>query len=234
MKVAGTVDSSPPPGNLRLLMPRTIQAELLDSLPPQHPDALHNRRDLRLTNRLMGNHRWIEQTLAARTSPAERILEIGAGEGEQARRLWARGFRVDALDLWPRPADWPAALAWHQADLQRFTAYERYRIIVGNLIFHQFTNDQLAALGAKLRSSARMIVACEPVRRRFSQLGYGVLGRLCGVNRVSLHDAHVSIAGGFQADELPRALGLDPADWEIGCATTLRGAYHLVANRRRT
>jgi len=38
-----------------------LQAELLDSLPPDHPDALHNRRDLRLTNALMGNSRWFQR-----------------------------------------------------------------------------------------------------------------------------------------------------------------------------
>ena len=32
-------------------MPRTIQPELLDTLPPEDPAALHSRRDLRVINK---------------------------------------------------------------------------------------------------------------------------------------------------------------------------------------
>lgn len=213
-------------------MPRTIQPELLDSLSPQHPEALHNRRDLRVINHLMGNLRWIEHTLAALAPPATRILEVGAGEGDLCRRLNRRGWRVDALDLWPRPAGWPATHTWHQADLRSFPGYAAYDVILGNLIFHQFTDDELAALGTELRRTARVIIACEPVRRRLSQIGYGVIARLSGANHVSLHDGHVSIDAGFVATELPDALGLTAPEWTVRCSTTLRGACHLVAIRR--
>lgn len=214
-------------------MPRTVQPEFLDSLPPQHPDAIHNRRDLRLTNRFMGNYRWIERTLVRHLRRAEPVLEIGAGDGELALRLLARGVRVDGLDRWPRPAAWPATLAWHEADLRTFAAYDHYPVVFGNLIFHQFTDAELAALGAELRIRARLIVACEPMRRRLSQVCYRAFGPLLGANRVSLHDAEVSIAGGFLDDELPRALGLASETWEVRCDTTVRGAYHMVAIRRQ-
>lgn len=213
-------------------MPRTIQPEILDSLPPHHPDAMHNRRDLRLTNRLMGNHRWIERILAARLHRGERVLELGAGEGDLALRLHARSIRVDGLDRWPRPAHWPPDLAWHQADLRRFPAYDHYAAIVGNLIFHQFEDAELHRLGAEFRHSVRLIVAVEPVRHRVFQLAYRWLGALSGANRVSLHDAHVSIGAGFRGDELPRALGLAERDWEIRSSTTPLGAYRLLALRR--
>lgn len=226
------VDFPAPTAIFLSFMPRTIQPELLDSLPPQHPDALHNRRDLRLINRLMGNHRWIERTLARHLRRGERVLEIGAGEGELGRRLFRRGIRVDGLDLWPRPAGWPAALAWHQADLRKFPGYDGYTAVVGNLIFHQFEDADLAALGAELRAAARLVVACEPARRRCSQLAYRALGPLLGANRVSLHDAHVSIAGGFVGGELPHALGLAAPEWDVRCSTTLLGAHRTIAIRR--
>lgn len=212
-------------------MPRTIQPELLDSLSPQHPDALHNRRDLRVINRLMGNLRWVEQTLAAHALPTARILEIAAGEGDLCRQLSRRGWHVDGLDLWPKPTGWPAAHTWHQADLRSFDGYSDYEIILGNLIFHQFTDDELVALGAELRRTARVIIACEPVRRRLSQIGYRVIARLSGANHVSLHDGHVSIEAGFVGMELPDALGLTAPEWKVRCSTTLLGAYHLVAVR---
>ena len=213
-------------------MLRTHQPELLDSLPPQHPDALHNRRDLRLTNRLMGNHRWLARALPPRLRPGELVLELGAGTGELAGRLGAAGVSVDGLDLWPRPKNWPASRTWHAADLRTFTDFGRYAVVVGNLILHQFTDAELATLGRKLQQKARLIVACEPARRRLSQVLYRVLGPLFGANHVSLHDAHVSIAAGFCGQELPHALGLDAAAWEWHCATTALGAYHMVARRR--
>lgn len=213
-------------------MPRLLEPEWLDSLPPDHPDAVHNRRDLRLTNWVLGNHRWIARTLRAHLRPGEIILEVGAGTGELGHRLAAAGHAVDGLDLWPRPPGWPEQRAWHVADLRAFGGYAHYPVVIGNLIFHQFSDEELAALGAVLRRSARVIVASEPHRRRISQVLYRTLGPLFGANRVSLHDAHVSIAAGFRGEDLPRALGLHPDAWDIRCEATLLGAYRMVAVAR--
>lgn len=212
-------------------MQRTIQPEILDSLPPDHPDALHNRRDLRLTNIIVGNHRWLVRTLPPLLRPGERALEIGAGTGELALRLIREGLPVDGLDLWPEPVDWSPGRVWHRADLRTFSDYDGYDTILGNFIFHQFSAAELLALGAALRASARVILAAEPVRRRFSQVLFRLLGPLLGANRVSLHDAHVSIAAGFRGAELPRALGLDAA-WDVRCSHTALGAYRMIALRR--
>ena len=213
-------------------MPRTLQPELLDSLPPQHPDAVHNRRDLRITNWAMGNYRWFARTLPSLLRAGETALELGAGTGELGRDLAERGVSVDGLDLWPRPADWPAARAWHVADLRSFEGFGPYAAVLGNLIFHQFSDEDLAAVGVRLRREARVILACEPTRRRVSQTYFRLLGPLFGANHVSLHDAHVSIAAGFCADELPRALGLDETHWQCRCTTTALGAYRMIAIRR--
>lgn len=213
-------------------MQRVLQPELLDSLPPEHPDAQHSRRDLRLTNRIMGNHRWLTRTLAPLLCTGETVLEIGAGTGELGQQLAARGLAVDGLDLWPRPEDWPAARAWHLADLRTFASYDRYPAIVGNLIFHQFSDAELASLGATLRRTARVIVACEPARRRVSQALFATVASLLGASRVTHHDAHVSIAAGFNGDELAQRLGLDSPAWEVRCSTTALGAYRMVGVKR--
>ncbi|MEO6246399.1 MAG: hypothetical protein ABIQ12_13275 [Opitutaceae bacterium] len=212
-------------------MQRTLQPEWLDSLPPDHPDALHNRRDLRLTNTLLGNHRWLGRTVPRLIRPGELALELGAGTGELGRLLHRHSLKLDGLDRWPRPADWPAARRWHEADLLTFEGYASYAVVVGNLIFHQFSDEELAGLGKKLREHARVVVACEPQRRRISQLLYRTLGPLFGANRVSLHDAHVSIAAGFRGNELPRALGLAAPDWKIRCSSTLLGLNRMIAVR---
>ena len=213
-------------------MPRTLQPELLDSLPPDHPDARHSRRDLRLINSVMGNHRWLARTLPPLLRPGERALELGAGTGELGRRLAARGAAVDGLDFAPRPPDWPAARAWHVGDLRDFDGYGRYAAVIANLLLHHLTEAELAELGAKLARTARIIVASEPARSRRSQWLFAAIAPWFRANRVTLHDAHVSIAAGFAGDELPRALGLAPEAWECRCTTTALGAYRMVALRR--
>jgi hypothetical protein len=213
-------------------MQRLLQPEILDSLPADHPAALHNRRDLRLINQIAGNHRWLSRNLSAQLRAGETALELGAGTGELGLRLRQAGVPADGLDLWPRPTEWPASRAWHVADLRKFDGFHAYAAIFGNLIFHQFSAEDLAAVGAQFRTNVRLILACEPARRRFSQWLYRAAGPLLGANYVSLHDAHVSIAAGFRHDELARALGLDRRDWEIRHRTTLFGMYRMIAVRR--
>lgn len=210
---------------------RTIQPELLDSLPADHPAALHNRRDLRLVNQAMGNFRWFARTLPAILQPGDRVLEIGAGTGELGARLHARGIAVDGLDLWPRPAAWPAASVWHQADIATFTGYAGYSAVIGNLILHQFPDHTLAELGARLRDQTRVLMFCEPLRRRTFQWLYGLSAPLLGANYVSRHDGHVSIAAGFRGTELPRCLGLTSVGWECRIENSWLGANRLIAHR---
>ncbi len=212
-------------------MERTLEPELLDALSPTHPDALHNRRDLRLTNRIMRNHRWFVTTLPSEIRSGERAVEIGAGDGELGARLARRGIVVDGIDLWPRPACWPTGAEWHRVDVRQFDRWHAYPVVFGNLIFHQFSDADLAAIGRSI-SGARVILACEPTRRRLSQVMYRTIAPWLGANHVTLHDAHVSIAAGFLDAELPRALGLDPARWDVRCTMTHIGAYRMIAVRR--
>ncbi len=212
-------------------MERRLAPEILDLLPPGHSDAQHSRRDLRLTNRIMGNWRWFEQSLPTRLRPGESVLEIGAGTGELGRQLQGANLAVDGLDLWPRPSGWPDGRRWHQTRAEEFSEWERYPVVIGNLIFHQFDHETLLRLGTHLERHCRMILACEPLRRRSSQWLFAAAARVFGANHVTRHDARVSIAAGFRGDELPRLLGLTPSHWQWQVQPTALGAYRIIARR---
>ncbi|HEY1848366.1 MAG TPA: hypothetical protein VGG37_04125, partial [Opitutaceae bacterium] len=138
-------------------MNRACEPEILDSLPHDHPDAAHNRRDLRIINAFMRNRAWFRRVLGTHAQKGEPILEVGAGTGEMGTALGRAGFAVDGLDLWPRPPGWPAGRAWFQEDLRTFGGYGAYPVVIGNLILHQFKDGELAGIGRVLRSSARVI-----------------------------------------------------------------------------
>jgi hypothetical protein len=215
-------------------MIRRVQPELLDQLTPDDPDARQNRRDLRLFNALMGNHRWIERVLRAQVRVGDRLLEVGAGEGDlglRLRRVWQRRpIPYAGLDRWPRPAAWPQTWGWHGADLRTYAGYRTYNIILGNLILHQFEDDVLAELGRGWREHARLLVFCETARHPL-HLAQLPLARLLGINHVSRHDARVSVEGGFAGRELPRLLGVDEPPWRVTLRHTFWGAYRMVARR---
>ena len=212
-------------------MKRTLTPEILDSLPPDDPGARRSRRDLRVFNAVLGGTRWLRRTVSARMRSGERVLEIGAGAGELGASLARQSFAPDGLDRDPRPAGWPAAARWHQTDVLAFEDWRDYEVVIGNLIFHHFDADALRMLGGRMAAHARLIVACEPVRRRRFQWLFAALCALVGANHVSRHDGRVSIEAGFLGEELPALLGLDPKVWHWRVATTGRGLYQMVAER---
>ena len=213
-------------------MKRQLTPEILDSLPPGDSAARRSRRDLRVFNAVLGNARWLGRVLPPLVRPGERVLELGAGDGELGTRLLSAGLTMAGLDRAPRPATWPAAARWHQADALAFDGWGGYEVVTGNLIFHHFDAAALRALGTRMAAHARVIVAGELVRRRIFQRLFAALCVLVRADAVSRHDGRVSIEAGFRGDELPELLGLDPAVWRWRVATNWAGAYRLVAVRR--
>jgi len=212
-------------------MERSLQPELLDSLPPDHPAAQRSRRDLRLINRFMRTRQWMTGELRQWLRPGERILELGAGTGDLGLALNAAGMPVDGLDLWPRPSEWPASARWYREDLRTFSGYADYAIVIGSLIFHQFSDEELAGIGARCRET-RVILASEPARWRRAQVFVRLVGPLVGANYVTAHDAQISIKAGFIGNDLPRALTLDAARWSWDCYAGGLGVYRMAAHRR--
>ena len=213
-------------------MQRRVEPELLDTLPTDDPSAQRSRRELRLINAIMGNHRWLEREVRCSIRPGWRVLELGAGDGTFGARLIARGIceprQLVGIDLAPRPAAWPAEAAWMRGDVLAATLPEA-EIVVANLFLHHFEPEALAQLGVRLPAKCRILLANEPARRRLHLAQGTLLSVLALLSRVTRHDMGISIRAGFLGDELPRALAID--DWKCESSTTFLGAHRLRAVR---
>jgi hypothetical protein len=214
-------------------MRRVVGPEILDTLPPEHPAAVANRRDLRWINAMQGNPRWIARTLASRLRPGDHVLEAGAGDGTLGRELWRRlpilrQCRYTGLDRQTdRPAGWPVGWDWIRADLLDHTLAPAPQVVVINFLLHQFSDDQLADLSRHLQAAALWVV-CEPHRSRHALLGLGLL-RLLGLHPVSWQDGRTSIHAGFRGQELPALLKADATGRATRVTVDPRGVYRMVS-----
>ena len=229
-------------------MRRILEPEILDSLPADDPLAVGSRADLRRVNSLMGNSSLcqtaIEHMLQGRAPT--RLVELGCGDGEFMAGI-ARGspkswcgvevWLVDRIPAVREPtlkafaaAGWSPRVA--TADVFAWLAESpRIDVCVANLFLHHFEERQLAALLEKIAARSSALVACEPRRSPSALWASHALG-LVGCNRVTRHDAAVSVRAGFADRELS-ALWPDPASWEMSEESS--GLFsHLFTARRRS
>ncbi len=212
---------------------RVVRPEILDSLSPDHPAAVANRRDLQRINRLMGTSSWIASTLERWHVQGDHIFEAGAGDGELGRFLRRRlpvlrGGLYTGLDLsHTRPADWPANWAWRRRDLLDHAFATRPHVLIANFLLHQFTDADLVRFGRAI-SEIPVWILCEPARSRLALAGLAAL-RPFGLHEVSWHDGRVSVQAGFRGRELADLLGADAAGRQTRVAIDWRGSYRLVS-----
>ena len=199
-------------------MIRVIEPELLDHLLPDDPMAIGSRRDLRRVNAWMGNAALLETLVSRFDLPQPlSVLELGAGDGtlllRLARRLPTNTKPVTAvlLDRQPvvtaetiqrfRTLNWNIQI--ESADVFEWLEQPgpRFDWIVTNLFLHHFDKEALSQLlqRAALRTDA--IVALEPRRSPLALIGSRLLGFI-GCNRVTRHDARVSVHAGFSGREI--------------------------------
>lgn len=212
---------------------RRLRAEWLDQLPAHDPRVIRCRRDLRLINWLMGNHRWIMRQLAGFPGvECEGIIELGAGDGALLCRIHRRwpARRLTGIDLAPRPDGLPTAIQWRTEDVLGEGTVWPGGILLCNLVLHHFSRAQIESLAARTRGFQALII-CESLRDvnvlRRSRWLHPLLGDL------TQHDMEVSLEAGFLPGELPLWLGLNPGDWTIRESSNLFGAHRLLAVRRR-
>jgi len=212
---------------------RVLQPELLDSLAPDDPDAIRARDEMVQVNGIMGNHRWIERMIRRHGQSTWRIAELGAGNGALSIRLLNAGLcgadDLHAMDLAPRPANWPATAKWSCGDVLNQTLPES-EVVIANLFLHHFTSEQLRALGSRISSSTRLLIAAEPARLWIHTLLGRLFCELAELNHVQRHDMQASIRAGFRGDELRVALGLDEK-WQVSVQMHPLGAYRFMAWR---
>ena len=197
---------------------RKLTPELLDELPPDSPDAIASRRDLLALNAIMGHRRawrsWLRDEFAF--APPRTLIEIGAGDGAMAAEnvlaAFPRGGGSTLLfvDRAPCVADstickleragWiPRVVA---ADIFQWLADAREAdAICANLFLHHFDDTALSALFQAAARSTKIFAALEPRRSRVALAGVAALP-LMDANRVTRHDAKVSVEAGFRAGDL--------------------------------
>jgi len=208
-------------------MTRVLQPELLDTLPADDPGAIRSRADLRRVNVWMGHCRLLLRAFhSAAPSDVRRIVELGTGDGSLAlalaSQLSARWPKVDLtlVDqqrlVSPQTAEGFRRLGWAlqivQADVFDFLARESgpADIIFANLFLHHFKEADLRHLLDKAALQCACFIALEPRRSLVSRIGCELLWSI-GCNRVTRHDARLSVRAGFRRKELsalwPRADG---------------------------
>lgn len=205
---------------------------MLDILPADDPRVVRCRRDLRLINWLMGNHRWIRHTLARHSSLLPYgIVELGAGDGSFLHRLRRRypALPLAGFDLAPRPAELAPDVAWHTGDVFQHAGSWPGAVLVANLFLHHFAVEQIQALGQRLRS-VRLLLIGEAHRSPEILRRSAWLNPLLG--EITRHDMEISLAAGFVEGELPDWLGLSGQDWIIHESHTVFGAHRMLAIRR--
>lgn len=160
-----------------------------------------------------------------RIRPGWRVLELGAGDGEFAMELAASGLcgaeRICALDLAPPPPSWPKNARWIQGNVFDERNWPPADIVVANLIMHHFNEDQLRWVGAQIRRTAFLFLACEPSRKRLPMLYGASVALACDFNCLTWHDMMISIRAGFRGDELPLAMGFSLEQAPPGCLSAI-------------
>ena len=213
-------------------IPRRIEPEWLDDLPPGNPRAMRSRRDLRRINVLMANAAIVarELTRGVGAGSPRVIAEIGAGDGTLMLRLaektaaqW-QGVHVVLLDrqdiVSPGTRHEFGSLGWTvetvTADVFEWLARPAGRVfdvIIANLFLHHFDAAELTALLSLAAQRTRRFIACDPRRSALALAGSHLLG-VVGCNEVSRHDAVVSVRAGFDGRELS-ALWPESRNWTL-------------------
>lgn len=210
---------------------RSLVPEILDTLEPGDQEALRSRRDLQRLDYFLGGSRWVVRSVLGHRQPlGQRVVELGAGDGRLCARLAAGlgGYTVTGLDFLPRPSGLKPEVGWKGGDIFQTLPEIEGEVVVGSLILHHFSSEELHRLGNQL-ARFRLLLFSEPLRSRWSLW----LSRLAHpfVGQVTRHDMPASIRAGFRPGELAGLLGLDRSVWKVSENLRLTGVIQFKAWR---
>jgi len=201
-------------------MKRLVQPELLDELASEDPLARHSRNDLQRLNTWMGNSRILSHHLqkVLGAPKAWRLLDLGAGDGQfmwqVAKRLpqeW-KGTTLALLDkqcgISPLASHGLESLGWQVRSLcadanawLQNAPINYWSAMCANLFLHHFTEEDLRRLLRLVSEHTGIFIAVEPRRSPMALAASRMVG-LIGCNRVTRHDAVVSVRAGFIGNDL--------------------------------
>jgi len=213
-------------------MERRLEPELLDELPLADPAAVRSRKDLQRVNAWMGNASIMACALrsALGERPLRSVVELGGGDGtfllSVGQHLCGdrREVRASVLDKQSLLAKetikafeeigWRVeALTADVFDWLRQLASTRPQVMLANLFLHHFSEAQLAQLFQDAKERAELFIALEPARSALALVFSRLLWAI-GCNRVTRHDAFISVRAGFRRQELSRLWGEDK-NWSL-------------------
>jgi len=204
-------------------MDRLTAPELLDTLGPGYSteELRRNLGHIRLVNRFLGGTRaslmHIKKLAGSAGLKRLDLLDVGTGTADipLAAAGWCRSLgidvRVTCLDISERILREAVNHAGGDAALA-FTAGDGLRLPFGDGAFdvahtshtlHHFTDEDAAAFLREMARVSRVgLVANDLVRSRAAQGLIRAITAMCTRNRLTLHDAPMSVARAFRPDEL--------------------------------
>jgi 2-polyprenyl-3-methyl-5-hydroxy-6-metoxy-1,4-benzoquinol methylase len=194
-------------------MTRVVEAELLDELPAEAPDARASRSDLVRVNRLMRHKQLIREELPRYIT---RVVDLGAGDGTLAlsvvqnhpatvkhivlvdrQRVVSEAtlhdFKGSNIEVEVAATD---VFDWLQQPRKNEST-----AIIANLFLHHFEAPALQKLLTLTAPCCDVFIACEPRRGAWPAFAASLLGFI-GCNHVTRHDARISVRAGFRGREL--------------------------------
>ena len=192
-------------GNLALTDAANSRTGAARFAAPSRSDAVHSRRDLRLTNEIMG-------TIAGSRGPCGRSCarEKSRWSWERERACWANDSRSTTSRRMASTAVRAHPIAAHPrmacGGSAAFRRLRHYPVIFGNLIFHHFAEPNSRHLAKRCDAA----LAPSSPANRLGGVARKNFSRPCTATARESGDV-AQCAGqhrrGFVGDELPRALG---------------------------
>jgi ubiquinone/menaquinone biosynthesis C-methylase UbiE len=220
---------------------RTDAAELLDGPLDDQAALVGNLRDLGRINRRLGGAALTAAAIEALAAHRDdlTLLDVGTGAADIPLDLIARaerrGRRLHAVGVDSRPEVLSAALSLHPTMTTRHGLElhvgdgralrypdRSFDIAHASLVLHHLDPPDTITLLGELRRVARLGVVINDLERsRLGWLGAWLVGHLLTGNRLTRHDAPLSVRRAYKATEMAgmlRTAGLNPV-------RTVRGIF---------